>query len=131
MRTIAAGTWARSRYFEMRVSIPEPCPLPSRDPLDERYKRISIEVTVRASGDVQVPANPYYALLLDRAHDVYEASLNGCEAALTPTLLQPGQTARGWISFEIPKSSAELELLYAPALAGVPREELVFDLGPG
>jgi hypothetical protein len=83
-----------------------------------------------ASGGVQVPANPYYALLIDRTNVVYEATLADCNGSLSPTLLEPGQTGQGWITFEIPKRSVGHALAYAPALTGAPREELVFDLGP-
>lgn len=127
---IAAGTWGRATHFQMRVSIPEQCTLAPEDALDARSKRLSVEVTVKASGDVQVPANPYYALLVDRTNAVYEATLGKCNGSLSPTLLEPGQTGQGWITFDVPKKSAGHKLVYAPALTGAPREELVFDLGP-
>lgn len=100
------------------------------DELDAHSRRLSVEVTLKASGDVQVPANPYYALLVDTTKAVYEATLGDCNGSLSPTLLAPGQTAHGWLTFDVPKKSAGHELVYAPAVAGAPREELVFDLGP-
>lgn len=114
----------------MRVSIPEQCALIPEGDLNAHSRRLSVQVTLKASGDVQVPANPYYALLIDSTNAVYEATLGQCNGPLSPTLLEPGQTGQGWITFDIPKRSTGHALMYAPALIGAPREELVFDLGP-
>lgn len=127
---IAPGTWGRATHFQMRASVPEQCALVPDDELDARSRRLSVEVNLKASGDVQVPANPYYALLVDRTNAVYEATLADCNGGLSPTLLEPGQTGHGRLTFDIPKRSAGLTLVYAPALTGAPHEELVFDLGP-
>jgi hypothetical protein len=114
----------------MRVSIPEACALPPEDGLDAHSRRLTVEVTLKASGDIQVPASAYYALLVDRTKAVYEATLADCNGGLSPALLEPGQTSHGWLTFDLPKRSTEHELVYAPALTGAPREELVFDLRP-
>jgi hypothetical protein len=114
----------------MRVSIPEACAVAPDGELDPYSRRISVEISLKASGDVQVPANPYYAFLIDRTNTVHEATLGKCNDPLSPSLLEPGQTGHGWITFDISRRSAGLRLAYAPALVGAPREELVFDLGP-
>jgi len=134
---IAVGAWGRATHYEMRISAPEECASPG-EALGE-LTRLGVDVTVQARGSLQVPANPYYALLIDSTNSVHEATLGGCEPQLSPTLLEPGQTARGWISFDIPRKSTGLRLAYAPALTALPRgelpqvelsrEELVFGLG--
>lgn len=127
---IAPGTWGRATHFQMRVSIPEQCAQLFDGELGAHWRRISVEVALKASGGVQVPGNPYYALLVDRSDTVYEATLGKCNDSLTPSLLQPGQAAHGWLTFDVPLKSAGHRLVYAPALIGAPREELVFELGP-
>jgi hypothetical protein len=88
-----------------------------------------VDVSVRASHALQVPANPYYALLIDGENRVFEAVLDGCRPALDPGLLGPGETARGWLSFALPRAANRLKLVYSPALtSGVP-EELSFAVG--
>lgn len=114
----------------MRVSIPEQCPQATESELDAHSRRISVEIDLKASGNVQVPANPYYALLVDGSSIVYEATLGECSAPLSPPLLEPGQTGHGRLAFDIPQKSTGHRLVYAPALVRAPREELVFDLGP-
>jgi hypothetical protein len=116
----------------MRISAPEKC-ASAGEGLGE-LTRLGVDVTVQARGSLQVPANPYYALLIDSTNSVHEATLGGCEPQLSPTLLEPGQTARGWISFDLPRKSVGLKLAYAPALTApsqveLSREELVFGLG--
>lgn len=127
---IAPGSWGHATHFQMRVSVPEQCALAPEVEPDASSRRLSVEVTLQASGAVQVPANPYYALLIDRTNVVHEATLGVCNGSLSPTLLEPGQTGHGWLTFDIPKRSAGLSLVYTPALTGAAREELVFDLGP-
>jgi hypothetical protein len=114
----------------MRVSIPEQCAVVPEDGLNADSRRFSVQVTLKASGDVQVPANPYYALLIDSTNAVYEATLGQCNGSLSPTLLEPGQTGQGWLTFDIPKRSTGHALVYAPTIMGAPRQELVFELGP-
>lgn len=126
---IGPGEWGRGTHFQMRVSIPERCALMPDDELGAHSRRLSVEVTLKASGDVQVPANPYYAVLVDSTNAVHEATLSKCNGSLSPTLLEPGQTAHGWITFDVPKRSTGHGLVYAPAFTGAPLEELVFDLG--
>ena len=93
-----------------------------------------------AVSDVQVPANPYYALLIDEEGRAYEATLGGCEPALPNRLLEHGESARGWLTFDVPENSRKLQLAYAPRLTLLPErtnapilshdivDELIFEL---
>jgi len=88
-----------------------------------------------------VPANPYYALLVDGEGRTYEATLGGCEPALPARLLEHGETVRGFIAFDVPENGRGLTLAYAPRLSFSPDraepgelpndlvDELVFALG--
>lgn len=125
----------------MTASVPEECSLAGGARPDDGLKQLGIEVTLSARGAVQVPVNPYYALLADSEQRMFEATLGGCEPALEPRLLERGQTARGFVVFDVPEQSRGLELVYAPRLSFSPEraepgelpndrvDELVFSLG--
>jgi hypothetical protein len=83
---------------------------------------------MHARGELQIPANPYYALLIDGKDIAHEATLGGCTPALSPSLLAPGQTAQGWISFDVPREGQNWRLSYAPELTTASEDELVFQL---
>lgn len=124
----AAGTLIRTPYYEIRVSLPEECLPPDPALGSAATRRVGVELTLEPTGDVQVPANPYYARLVDAEHDVYEATLGGCGTPLGPALPTRGQPARGWIVFELPRAARATTLLYAPELVGAPKSELAVDL---
>lgn len=85
-------------------------------------------VTIEALGDMQVPANSFYASIVDSTHVVHESTLAGCQPPLPARQLVRGERATGWISFELPRAARGLRLVYAPLLLGVGREELSFQL---
>jgi hypothetical protein len=87
-------------------------------------------VTLQARGVLQVPANPYYARLIDGQNVAREATLTGCTPALASVLLEAPRVARGWINFEVPYGAADWLLAYAPALATGERPEVTFRLAP-
>ncbi len=107
-----------TEHYEMTASVPDECATPSTH--GDGLARVGIEVTLSARGAVQVPANAYYALLVDSDRRAHEATLGGCEPALPPTLLEPGQSARGFIVFDIPEQSRGLQLVYAPRISFSP-----------
>lgn len=118
----------RTPYYEIRASLPEECSPPQPALGSTTTHRIGIELAIQPTSDVQVPADPYYARLVDAQRNVYEATLGGCGAALAPSLPARGQTARGWIVFELPRSARPVTLLYAPELVGVSKVELAIAL---
>lgn len=112
---VSPGTIGVTEHYEMTASVPDECSGASARA--EGLIRLGIEVTLSARGAVQVPANPYYALLVDSDRRVFEATLGGCEPGLRPTLLEGGQSARGFVVFEVPERSRGFELVYAPRLS--------------
>ncbi len=93
-------------------------------------RRLGVLVTLQARGAAQVPANPYYAQLIDAQNVAHEATLSGCTPALSPALLEGSQLARGWIIFEVPRGATDFLLAYAPLLATGQRPEVTFRLAP-
>jgi hypothetical protein len=120
-----AGSWLQTPYYRLSASGPRDC---SPHHSAARARRVGIEFALEPTGSVRVPANPYYAQLVDGQGTVYEATLGGCGPALAPTLPVHGQIANGWIVFEVPRAARDFTLIYSPELEGAPKSELVIGL---
>ncbi len=125
---VPVGTLARAPHYEMLVSLAEDCEV---DATEQRadVSRVGVEVSIWGRGDLQVVANPYYALMLDAEGYVYEAVVAGCEPRLSAQLLARGESAKGWISFDVPSDKRGLTLTYLPRLTSGEIEELSFQTG--
>jgi hypothetical protein len=88
-----------------------------------------VELSIQRTGALQVPANPYYATLVDADNDVYEATLGGCGTPLGPALPDAGGFARGWVVFDVPGQKRGFTLVYNPELVEAPRREAAIALG--
>lgn len=119
-----------SAHYTLRVIGVESCRTSGATSPADTTRRVGVNVSIEPTAEVQVPANPYYARLLDEHHQVHEATLGGCGAPLAPPLPQRGQAARGYIVFDVPRASRQLTLLYAPELVDLPAEEISIALGP-
>lgn len=88
---------------------------------------MAVEVELSATGKLEVPSNPFYATLVDQEGNRFESTLAGCPPLLTAARLSKGQSARGWITFDIPESAVVHSLVYQPAVIGVapPKAELL------
>lgn len=124
---VPRGVVARNEHYALHVSALAEC---SAEPGAFSGRRVGVLVTLQASGLEQIPANPYYALLVDGEDEVHEATLGGCTPALPVRLLEAGQSAHGWISFDVPRQSGNLRFSYAPLLSNGEREETRFKLSP-
>jgi hypothetical protein len=123
-----AGTSIRTAYYQIRSSAPQDCSHDERDAPATGARRVGVEIWLEPTGSLQVPANPYYAKLVDGDGNVYEATLGGCGPPLAPTLPSRGQPARGWIVFDVPRSARGLTLTYTPELVGATQSEVVIQL---
>lgn len=124
-----AGSLIRSAHYQLRASTLQECSPPARGGAVGATRRVGVEIWLEPTGTVQVPANPYYARLVDGQGDAYEATLGGCGTPLAPTLPVRGQPAKGWIVFDVPRAARAFTLVYAPELVGATQSELVIDLG--
>jgi hypothetical protein len=124
-----AGSLIRTPHYQMRSSALEECSPPERDGPAGGTRRVGVEIWLEPTGTVQVPANPYYARLVDGQGDAYEATLGGCGPPLAPTLPVRGLPAQGWIVFDVPRAARAFVLVYAPELVGATKSELSIDLG--
>jgi Domain of unknown function (DUF4352) len=106
-----------------------PCPIPYYFAPQAGNIKLGVEVKITATSQKQVPVNPVYAKLTDSAGYGYTSTFGGCSPELKSLTLAPGQTASGWITFEIPETSVGLVLTYSPFIASAEPNEVKFDLG--
>ncbi len=123
------GEEARNPYFRMRVLNSKRCAVEPHLELSAGLRKVAVEVELHAAGTQEIPANPFYALLTDRDGRQFESTLAGCPPLLPAAKLRSGESARGWITFDVPEGSAPHSLVYQPAVIGVdpPRAELLLD----
>ena len=121
---------ATTAHYTLRVLGVETCRTSGASAPPDSSRRIGVNISIEPAADVQVPANAYYARLLDEQRQVHEATLGGCGDPLAPPLPHRGQTARGYVVFDVPRTSRQLTLLYAPELVDLPTEEVSIALGP-
>jgi hypothetical protein len=88
-----------------------------------------VEVFLEGRTSLEVPANPFYAMLIGPSGERYESTLAGCKPALRATQLEQGERAEGFVSFVVPQGAGTYKLHYRPAIIGVTDEEARFDLG--
>lgn len=121
------GEDAKTPYFRMRVLNWKPCAVETHLQPPPGVRKVSVEVELTASGAPEVPANPFYAQLTDGDGRQFESTLAGCAPLLEAKRLSAGQSARGWITFDVPESSVPQALVYQPAVIGVspPKVELL------
>jgi uncharacterized protein DUF4352 len=128
-RAARAGELVSTPHFSMSFASSKECAMEPHFKPHEGFVTLGVEVTIQALGPLQVPANPFYATLIDASNVVYESTLAGCQPALVASQLSEGKRASGWISFDVPTQAKGLRLAYAPVLLGAGREELLFQLG--
>lgn len=89
---------------------------------------MGVEVDIQGTSGLEVPANVFYATAQDANGDRYAATLTGCEPALPAALVTRGNKAHGFITFDVPKLSRNIEVRYAPPVIGFGAEELRFSI---
>lgn len=82
------------------------------------YQRISVPVEVNARSKRGVPVGPLLFSLEDARGHRYRATLAGCAPPVAPTTLKEGEKLVGEISFDVPRDSERLELIFSPFLIG-------------
>jgi hypothetical protein len=126
---ILSGEWGTKDDYRMRVVTVSECAVESYFAPKEGHIKLGIEVELVGTSDKEVPSSPLHAALLDGDGARYEATLAGCRPSLPPKRVKQDETARGFVTFEIPKAARGLVLRYEPFVVGRAETDLAFDLG--
>ncbi len=122
------GQVAHAPSYEMVVLGAKTCPPPAWHHVRSGFTRLGVEVEIRGkSSDQPVPANPFYARLVDPEGKAYRPVFGGCEPDLRHKPLNAEDSVRAYITFEIPEAAGRMRLRYEPQLKAL--EVLEFDLG--
>lgn len=121
------GQVAHAPSYEMVVLGAKTCPPPAWHRVKAGYTRLGVEVEIRGKSTEPVPANPFYARLLDPEDKAYRPVFGGCDPDLRHKPLSSGDSVRAFITFEIPEATGRMRLRYEPQLKSL--ETLEFDLG--
>ncbi len=123
---VALGGFATTPYFSIRVLNSKVCTLAPHLAPAPGIKKLAVELELQGVGPILVPANPFYATLVDDKAQRFESTALGCGPMLSGSPLANGASTRGWVTFDVPESSVGQALTYQPALVGVrsPRAEL-------
>ena len=113
-RLHSVGDRANGGGYRFSVDRAQPCTVQPYFPPQRGRTRIGVEVTVENTSDAPILVNPFYARLHDQSEFVYYFTLAGCDPTLDAGLLAPGETSRGWLSFDVRQSARELQLEYSP-----------------
>lgn len=120
------GEVGRTRDYSMSVESSKECPLDPPFAPKRGNVKVGVEVAIQGESEREVPINAFYATLVDARGDSFSATLAGCDPALPSVRLTAGKSARGFITFEVPKGAEKFELHYAPLVIGPGTEELKF-----
>lgn len=125
----APGGGVRGSGYVMRVHGVRRCAADTLHPAPDGKHWLGVEVEIDATGQRHVPANPFYAELVDEAGHRYRSAPGPCRTELRHAPLLAGSSARGWVSFLVRDQATHLELRYAPRLPFAADEVLTFTLG--
>lgn len=122
------GEVAESPHFTMKFLNVKTCTV--AEPFRPRHDQVKLGVEVELTGKstLEVPVNPFYGSLETRDGVRYSSTLAGCDPVLAPVRLTAGHSARGWLTFDVPREPRALTLIYAPTLIGAGVQELRFEI---
>jgi hypothetical protein len=120
------GELAHAHDYTMSVESVKDCPMDAPFAPRRGFVKVGLEVSLAGTSALEVPVNPFYATLVDATGEAYSSTLAGCAPGLPSVRLVQGQSARGFVTFEIPKAARKLQLRYAPVVIGPGIEELKF-----
>lgn len=74
------------------------------------------ELEITNTSSRRFPANPFYATLKDDQGFDYTTNLAECGTTLPSRILEPAESVRGFVPFELPATLDSVTLTYKPAL---------------
>jgi hypothetical protein len=90
---------------------------PYMQPIDGN-KLVAVDITTKNNSDEAYTINPFHFKLQDSGDYTYSHSVSDKEPFLHAAALQPGESSRGFLVFEIPEDNTPTKLIYTPAIFG-------------
>lgn len=95
----------QNEYFIQATAVEDPATPGMLYQAESGKKLIAVELVVGNVSGTAIMVNPLNATLLDGDGFTYQAALGGRDEQLELLSLNPGEKARGWISFKIPNAA--------------------------
>ncbi len=77
-------------------------------------KYVTVDITLKNNSKEPYTYNPYEFKLNDSEDYGYDYAITDKEPTLNSGTIQPGQTTRGFLTFEIPEANTASRLVYTP-----------------
>lgn len=84
----------------------------------EGSKVVSVDVSLKNNSSDSYNYNVLDFRLQDNQDYTYTNSVSDIEPYITTGVIQPGQTTRGYITYEIPEENEPIKLTYTPSFFG-------------
>lgn len=81
---------------------------------------IAVDLSITATGNVGISANRLYAKLKTDTNRDYTYGASVPEPTFTLGTVQPNETSRGWITFEVPNNERSISITYDPTFGKGP-----------
>ncbi len=126
---VSLGHQIRTSLYRLTVRGVRQCPPTAFEEPEKGHTWLGVDVELEALGATPVPANPFYARLVDADGHRYRARFDGCSPALDHPPLAQNAAAHGVITFEIPEHASGLVFSYDPRVPDQKQQEARVDLG--
>ncbi len=128
-KTHQVGETASTADYKLTLKAVKLCTVDAPFKPATGVKKLGVQLLVEGTSKLDVPVNPFYAVLSNSNGDRFEATLLGCKPQLQAGRVTRGHSASGWVTFDIPDSENRgLELMYKPVVIGASRTEVTFSL---
>ena len=124
LKPIGVGDTARATDYELTVKSVKECKVEAYFQPKPGSIKLGIQVGLAGISEHDVPVSPFHAQLESSDGTRYSSTLAGCRPILPSVRVAKGESAEGWISFELPKSASGLSLVYEPVIIGGARQTL-------
>jgi hypothetical protein len=110
------GDTAQGKGYSLVLhALADPAPVQQYSNPKEGFRWASFDVTVTNTGTAPLDYNLFYFKVKAADNREYSVAFGGNEPALGSGKQQPGEAARGWVTFEVPVNAALATLAYDPA----------------
>lgn len=120
------GETAQGKGYTLQLhTLVDPAPTQQYSNPKEGFRWVSFDVTVTNTSTAPLDYNLFYFKVKTADSREYSVAFGGNEPALGSGKQQPGEPARGWVTFEVPVDAALATLAYDPAFGA---NRVQFDL---
>jgi hypothetical protein len=127
---LALGQTAQLPAYTAKLVSQRDCSEASGAPSRRTRRNWAVELEITNTSAARLPVNPFFATLQDDQKHSYVTSLTGCPSILPARLLEPKESVRGYVPYDLPFSTHAITLAYGPTLRAEAQQIARFRLEP-